>query len=937
MEFLSGWKPHKRISIRIGIQTAEITNIPIDLYLSESSGITNLNLADFFIELESSSNRKKIAITESDGTTEVKAEIVRWDHSARKVWIKFKATSISSTSDTIFYLYYDKTHADNTNIGDVTETAAQDVYDNNHLSVYNLEQDPSGSAPQMLDSTSNNNDGTSNGTMTSGDLVDGQIGKGIEFDGVDDDLQLSDNTIWDGATTLTISSWIKYDPSASDDDLNIITDFKHTPSDISLKFRVQKSRQAILFAVCDGTTEENLFTDNNTILPSTWYHVAVVFVGGTSISTYINGELSKSTGITVASLDSEDNAIFIGRDAYIGGVSHYKGIIDQVSISNVARSAEWINAQYIAGKDQLVEYCNNNYFTELKKLNNRPDTIVELDLTKSDTFLVTVGGAFFVTVSGSKLITGSGGSTQTIKKIGMVNQFDDVIVALDSVSSTIAKIDHKNNVGTMGEITLKIAMTPEIIVLLRDEFLNNTPIKIKKGFIDRCFPYDEYIDDSEGLIINWSTKGRILTLTIADYLGAKVRKKIPVEVEGTTQIAIFENMNPIDAQIAFITNANYMGVDVDKVNVAQFELERDIWYQGWKVHRVLTDPTEANKYLNQLQIETNSYIIFSRTKITFKSFNPLLPGETLKEFDDTTHLKVIDHDGGYDDFFNRYVIYYDYDENGDDIDNYESFKIVENVNSQSVDEWDETRTKEIFCKWIRSIWWDNPTAITDFGVTVFFTSKNNNNGSGRLNYATAGDGMELKWKAPGDSVYGEAVTVNKSGKYEVKDTTGSKYIRVVVDFALASTGFTDEIITLSTGQGDSIAPALGNKYLNRFSNPVGPVTLEIGINNAIIDNELIEPAKFFELTTDQITEKDKETYVQEQMIILSVNPLDRVGKYRFTALATRLNNKYGVIAPSSQTNPWDSATDSEKEYAYTADSTQGNTLGAGNDPPFLIS
>jgi hypothetical protein len=40
-----------------------------------------------------------------------------------------------------------------------------------------MAEDPSGTAPQVIDSTSNSNDGTSAGSMTSGDLVDGEIGK----------------------------------------------------------------------------------------------------------------------------------------------------------------------------------------------------------------------------------------------------------------------------------------------------------------------------------------------------------------------------------------------------------------------------------------------------------------------------------------------------------------------------------------------------------------------------------------------------------------------------------------------------------------------------------------------------------------------------------------------------------------------------------------
>lgn len=348
MGFLSGWDQYKRKKLTLDSSKvdSDLINIPIDWLVTDSS---------VFTELGSDANRKKIAITASDGTTEVNVEIVRWDHSAQKGYLKFNATSLSSSVDTIFYFYYDSSHSDNTAyVGDIGDIAAQAVYDSNVLSFYTLDQDPSGSAPQMLDSTSNDNHGTSNGTMTSGDLVDGQIGKALEFDGVDDFIQLGDDTLWDGVTELTISAWIKYDSTAPDDELHIVSDFKHSPDDESAFFRVIKSSEYITIAVSDGTTQDFIDTNNNTVLPNVFYHVVAVFDGGTSLSIYINGTLSKSAATAIASLDTENNPILIGKNGYIFGDTYYKGIIDQVSISNTVRSAAWIKAQYSSAKDELI-------------------------------------------------------------------------------------------------------------------------------------------------------------------------------------------------------------------------------------------------------------------------------------------------------------------------------------------------------------------------------------------------------------------------------------------------------------------------------------------------------------------------------------------------------------------------------------------------------
>ena len=69
-----------------------------------------------------------------------------------------------------------------------------------------MAQDPSGTAPQILDSTSNHHHGTSNGSMTSADLVDGDLGKAIDFDGGDDYINCGSVTDFDGANKLTIET-----------------------------------------------------------------------------------------------------------------------------------------------------------------------------------------------------------------------------------------------------------------------------------------------------------------------------------------------------------------------------------------------------------------------------------------------------------------------------------------------------------------------------------------------------------------------------------------------------------------------------------------------------------------------------------------------------------------------------------------------------------
>ncbi len=79
------------------------------------------------------------------------------------------------------------------------------TYNSGFAAVYHCSQDPSVS--QILDSTANVKHGTSQGSMTSGDLVDGKLYKALDFDGTDDAILCP---LWTAnATTPSISAWVK--------------------------------------------------------------------------------------------------------------------------------------------------------------------------------------------------------------------------------------------------------------------------------------------------------------------------------------------------------------------------------------------------------------------------------------------------------------------------------------------------------------------------------------------------------------------------------------------------------------------------------------------------------------------------------------------------------------------------------------------------------
>ena len=190
MAWLGTWANRLKLTIDSGkIDTADLTDFPVMVHLSAASGIGDADVSAVFDELASDANRKKIAVTTSDGTTQCYVEIELWDDANEQAWLHVKVPTVAYDADTILYLYYDSAQADNTTyVGDTTDAVTHNVWDANFVAVYHMAQDPNGDgADAIKDSArSNANEGTPGGSMTTADLVSGKVGDGIDFDGTDD-------------------------------------------------------------------------------------------------------------------------------------------------------------------------------------------------------------------------------------------------------------------------------------------------------------------------------------------------------------------------------------------------------------------------------------------------------------------------------------------------------------------------------------------------------------------------------------------------------------------------------------------------------------------------------------------------------------------------------------------------------------------------------
>ena len=335
MAWLTGWSYRKQITIDSTKIDSDLTDFPILVKLTS----TNF---DFTKALSSGND---IRFTSSDGTTLLSYERERHDstNSVAEYWVKIP--SVSSSTDTTFYVYYGNSSASD-------GADATNVWDSNYVGVWHLNQDPSGTAPQILDSTSNNNDGTANGSMTSSDLVDAQVGKGLDFDGSDDDVEVPDPST-DLGSAFTVEYWVKMKSGASGNYTPMVCKNGATNNNYPGPFSIRSNNDAfpkdLIFYYGSDSGVANIVV-SDVFSQDTWAYVTAKFDSTNGAELYKDGSSIGTNSTTSNVADNNQKILFAQR---LDNLDFADITIDEVRISNTARSDAWIKATYNSESDNL--------------------------------------------------------------------------------------------------------------------------------------------------------------------------------------------------------------------------------------------------------------------------------------------------------------------------------------------------------------------------------------------------------------------------------------------------------------------------------------------------------------------------------------------------------------------------------------------------------
>lgn len=180
-------------------------------------------------------------------------------------------------------------------------------------------------------------------------------GNALSFDGTDDIV--STNLDLSNFSAFTLEGWI-YPRAAADR-----TAFFGQNDVIEFGF---SSATSITGWSAGGSSTAWTF-DNSTFPFNTWHHVA--FVGnGSSISLYVDGQLKSSTSAATGNYGSSGDRFNMGAAVWDNTGNNFNGIIDEVRVWNVARTATQIQNSMFGEIDPatatgLLAYYNFNQGT----------------------------------------------------------------------------------------------------------------------------------------------------------------------------------------------------------------------------------------------------------------------------------------------------------------------------------------------------------------------------------------------------------------------------------------------------------------------------------------------------------------------------------------------------------------------------------------------
>jgi autotransporter-associated beta strand protein len=302
--------------------TETLTNFPALVVFNEA-------LSNFHYGAFASLEGGDLRFTSSDGTNVLNYEVETWTTNGDSVvWVQVPELN----TNTYIWAYGGNEKA----VLAPPNTSDGSVWSEGYVGVWHM-QDTSG-----LDSTAYGHHLTAVGGITTN--ATGRIAGALELDGANDCMQIAYDADLN-PSNMTVSVWSR------------VTGLNYTPRSLVSSRNWVPAKGYTLYAssdrkfefhIGDGTVwTEN--ADGPTVGWMTWENVVGRFDQTTRMmALFVDGVKDQEDLVAAGLYPNTENVLSIGSGNDSGDAKFFKGQMDEVRISNVARSDDWLNAEYLS-------------------------------------------------------------------------------------------------------------------------------------------------------------------------------------------------------------------------------------------------------------------------------------------------------------------------------------------------------------------------------------------------------------------------------------------------------------------------------------------------------------------------------------------------------------------------------------------------------------
>jgi hypothetical protein len=314
--FEHGWYYSKKISINHTIIPESLINFPV-----------LVSIVDNNLKEKAQESGDDVLFMNSTGfATRLHYEVEQYDGDIGKLTAWVNITYLSSNEDTTFYMYYG-------NPNTLSQQDPEKTWDAHYIAVWHFKET---SGLNVEDSTTNHFNGTANLDTP---VTTGRIGNGRYFDMTKSEIYIGTQPAFGGMTSYCVEAWAN--PKSISGEHRIFDRSVSGKYNTILLYQDNYQLDSLT-----NNVDFNSYT--NTFSVDIWSHVAGVFTGSGGEGVVYKNGIKGTPIITTQSNPTAGNfTVYIGR-ACVSSSSAYRwfGTLDELRISNTARSSSWINVSY---------------------------------------------------------------------------------------------------------------------------------------------------------------------------------------------------------------------------------------------------------------------------------------------------------------------------------------------------------------------------------------------------------------------------------------------------------------------------------------------------------------------------------------------------------------------------------------------------------------